>query len=142
MSKSPFEDTVRQKYESLGFRVLDSGWPDFLLWKPSDYRGGEPLLHAVVEVKSWGDGLRSNQKTVLRMLANAGINTVVAYEEDFVGSRRTGFGEGRKFREILPDVYEENKTQIWLNKTRQRLLYLEKHHISHHRKEFDGSGVS
>lgn len=60
---SQFEDDAKTHYEQLGYEVLDSGWPDFLLIDKSTNK------IKFVEVKALGDTLKDSQKKMLAVLS-------------------------------------------------------------------------
>lgn len=74
------EVSAAAQYEKYGWKVLDSGWPDFLLWR---WTGGRIELK-FSEVKSASSAVRDNQDTVLHLLST--IAPVVVCRELFEGS--------------------------------------------------------
>ena len=76
------EVAAAELYKQEGWRVADSGWPDFLLYR---WSGGR-LEIKFSEVKSVSASLRENQKRVLTVLS-ALAPTVVCQEQ------RCGFQE-------------------------------------------------
>jgi len=59
------EVAAATRYEKEGWKVVDSGWPDFLLYR---WSGGE-IEVKFSEVKSETAAVRDNQETVLRILS-------------------------------------------------------------------------
>lgn len=79
---NPFEEQVKDKYETEGWTVLRSGWPDFLLFK--ELPDGTTEVKAV-EAKSEFDVLRPNQVEMLKILSRI-MNVRIAAEGASFGS--------------------------------------------------------
>lgn len=74
-----YEAFRKERAESKGWKVLRTGWPDFLL-----VRGKRAIA---LEVKAKGDKLRLNQKEMLLALQGAiRIDVVVCYEDAISGT--------------------------------------------------------
>jgi len=71
------ESIAAAKYKIEGWKIANSGWPDFLLYR----RNGGQIEIKFVEVKSAGSDLRPNQENVLRILSTL-APTVVCWSHD------------------------------------------------------------
>lgn len=89
------EDIIRHQYESQGWTVLTSGWPDFLCTKDGRIEA--------VEVKSVTDTIKPNQIRMQTLLAANGIKVV---------TRRVGPARLSHFLADLPVMiaYRERST--------------------------------
>ena len=71
------EVAAAERYQKEGWKIIDSGWPDFLLYRMN----GGRLEVKFAEVKSKTALLRRNQEKVLSILSTL-ASTVVCRERD------------------------------------------------------------
>ncbi len=99
------EVSAAAQYEKEGWKVLDSGWPDFLLWR---WTGGRIELK-FSEVKSVDAAVRDNQDILLHLLST--VADVVVCRESF-----DGIGRFREKGIVAPEqdtYYHRTDTSEW-----------------------------
>jgi VRR-NUC domain len=99
------EVSAATEYEKEGWEILDSGWPDFLLWR---WSGGRIELK-FSEVKSADAAVRDNQDKVLHLLST--IAPVVVCRELFEGSKQ--FREQEIIAPKQDAYYHKTDTSEW-----------------------------
>lgn len=67
------EEEFKDKFEAMGYTVLNSGWPDFLIMKDGVIAG--------VEKKSKHDAIEPNQQKMMNALSAGGIRCFVARQK-------------------------------------------------------------
>jgi Holliday junction resolvase len=112
---SQFEQFMIQRVESMGWDVLNKGWPDLLLHKNGKF--------LAVEVKSKSDKLKPHQEVMLLALCKAGVECRVAYEDDLVNGK---FTHSKFYRK------NDSIAEAWFDYKRPRATF----------KAFEGLGIS
>ncbi len=113
-------------YKEEGWKILDSGWPDFLMWR---WTGGRIEIK-FAEIKSEGTNVRDNQRAALGVLS-ALAPTVVCK------AHKECFREVRIFPPVQDAYYHRTDSTEW-----QRCFNHEncnvKYHVCEPRREENG----
>ena len=104
------EQEAARYYEKDGWSVLNSGWPDFLLYRR---RPDGTMEVKAAEIKNRDDHLRDNQKELLEVLSMV-IPTVVAREKRMTRDELLGT---EFIRRVQGGVREFSETPITATET-------------------------
>ena len=104
------EQEAARYYEKDGWSVLNSGWPDFLLYRR---RPDGTMEVKAAEIKNRDDHLRDNQKELLEVLSMV-IPTVVAREKRMTRDELLGT---EFIRRVQGGVREFSETAICATET-------------------------
>jgi hypothetical protein len=104
------EQEAARYYEKDGWSVLNSGWPDFLLYRR---RPDGTMEVKAAEIKNRDDHLRDNQKELLEVLSMV-IPTVVAREKRMTRDELLGT---EFIRRVQGGVWEFSETPITATET-------------------------